>query len=137
MSPEQKKLVHDSFRIALKKREDFSEYFYACLFDIAPEVKSLFREDIEKQAHHFMRMISLGVVSLKNGETIMPEFETLGRRHRGYKLEASHYEQFGRALIWTLGQVLGSDFNPNVRRAWEAWYEIVAQTMAAASARPD
>lgn len=84
-----------------------------------------------------MRMISLGVASLKDGETVMPEFEALGRRHRGYKLKPSHYEQFGRTLMWTLGQVLGSDFNPDVRRAWEAWYEIVAQTMAAASAKPN
>lgn len=137
MSPEQKKLVHESFRKALKKREDFSEYFYACLFDIAPELKPMFRDDIETQAHNFMRMVSLGVVSLKDGESITPEFEALGRQHRGYKIEASHYEQFGRALIWTLGQILESDFTPEVRRAWEAWYEVVAQTMAAASARPD
>lgn len=134
MTPEQKKIVHDSFRKTLQKREDFAEYFYACLFDIAPELKPLFRENIEEQAHRFIGMVSLAVAGLKDHENVTPAFENLGQRHRGYKIGAKHYEPFGRALIWTLDQVLGDEFTPEVRQAWVAWYELVAQTMA--SARP-
>ena len=136
MTPEQKQLVHDSFRQAVKRRDDFADLFYACLFDIAPEMKPLFRKNIEEQAHRFMGMVSLAVVGLKNGDDITPEFETLGRQHRGYKIRPGHYESFGRALIWTLGQILGDAFTPDVRRAWQAWYELVAQTMAGALCRP-
>lgn len=133
MTPEQKQIVHDSFRKTLRKREDFAEYFYACLFDIAPELKALFREDIEQQAHRFIGMVSLAVAGMKDHENVTPEFGDLGRRHRGYKVGATHYEPFGRALIWTLAQVLGDEFTPEVKQAWTAWYELVAQTMAAGS----
>jgi hemoglobin-like flavoprotein len=132
MTPEQRKIVHNSFRKTIQKREDFAEYFYACLFDIAPEMKPLFREDIEEQAHRFIGMVSLAVAGMKDHETVSPEFENLGRRHRGYQIRASHYEPFGRALIWSLGQVLEKDFTPEVRQAWTAWYELVAQIMAGA-----
>ena len=136
MTPEQKQMVHDSFRLALQKREDFGEFFYACLFDIAPEMKPLFRDDIEDQAHRFASMVSLAVVGLKDDETITPGFDSLGRQHRGFKIRPDHYEAFGRALIWTLDQTLNSEFTPDVRGAWKAWYELVAQTMAGSMCHP-
>lgn len=132
MTPEQKKIVHDSFRKTIRKRDDFADLFYACLFDIAPELKPLFRENIEQQAHRFIGMVSLAVAGMKDHQNVTPEFEQLGRRHRDYKVGAAHYEPFGRALVWTLGQVLGDEFTPEIRQAWTAWYELVAQTMAGA-----
>lgn len=52
------------------------------------------------------------------------------------KIETSHYAPFGRALVWSLAQTLGSDFTPEIKRAWEDCYELVAQTMATASDKP-
>ena len=60
----------------------------------------------------------------------------LGASHRDVNIETSHYAPFGQALVWSLAQTLGNDFTPETRRAWEDWYELVAQTMAAAREKP-
>lgn len=60
-------------------------------------------------------------------------FIPLGTSYRNMKIETSHYAPFGRALVWSLARTLGSDFTPEIKRAWEDCYELVAQTMAAAS----
>lgn len=44
-------------------------------------------------------------------------FIPLGTSHRNMKIETSHYAPFGRALVWSLAQTLGSDFTPEIKRA--------------------
>jgi nitric oxide dioxygenase len=69
-------------------------------------------------------------------QTISHSLEMLGTSHRNIKIETSHYAPFGQALVWSLAQTLESDFTPETRRAWEDWYELVAQTMASAHGKP-
>lgn len=133
MTEEQIRLVRDSFDQAVARREDLAEFFYACLFDLSPGMKSLFKGDIASQAQSFMEMIAVVVNGMTTKQAISPALEMLGTSHRGIDIETAHYAPFGQALIWSLAQTLGSQFTPETRQAWEDWYELVAQTMAAAS----
>ncbi len=136
MTEEQIKLVRGSFEQATAKREDFAEFFYACLFDLSPDMKALFKGEIAGQAQRFMEMVAVAVNGMTTEQTASRALEMLGASHRNMKIETSHYAPFGRALVWSLTQTLGSDFTPEIKRAWEDWYELVAQTMAAASDKP-
>jgi nitric oxide dioxygenase len=136
MNEEQIRLVRDSFERATLRREDLAEFFYACLFDLSPDMKALFKGDIASQAQRFMEMIAVVVNGMTTEQAISPALEMLGTSHRGIDIETAHYAPFGQALVWSLAQTLESDFTPETRRAWEDWYELVAQTMAAAHGKP-
>jgi hemoglobin-like flavoprotein len=136
VTEEQIKLVRDSFDKAIARREDFAEFFYACLFDLSPDMRALFKGDIDSQARRFMEMVAVAVNGMTMEQTISPALEMLGTSHRNIEIETSHYAPFGQALVWSLAQTLENDFTPETRRAWEDWYELVAQTMAAARGKP-
>lgn len=62
----------------------------------------------------------------------MPALQNLASATRaGVKDE--HYDTVGAALLKTLGQGLGAEFNPPVQAAWTAVYGTMADVMRAAS----
>lgn len=134
MTPEQVGLVQDSFRKIIPIAGKAAELFYDRLFEIAPETRSLFKNDLTGQYDKLIQMLVWVVANLNRAETILPAVEELGRRHARYEVEPEHYGQVGEALIWTLEQGLGDDFTPNIRDAWIAAYGLLAQTMQSAAA---
>ena len=138
MTPEQVKLVQDSFSKVAPIADKAADLFYDRLFTIAPEVRSLFPSDLTEQKKKLMQMIATAVTNLHQVEKILPAVEALGRRHAGYGVTAKEYEPVGAALLWTLEQGLGPDFTEPVKAAWTQTYVTVAGVMqgAAASAAP-
>ncbi|MGH1349934.1 MAG: globin family protein [Methyloligellaceae bacterium] len=134
MTPEQIQLVQDSFKkvepIAMKA----ADLFYGRLFEIAPEVRSLFPEELSEQKGKLMSMLATAVRNLHQVEQIVPAVQELGRRHVGYNVTSEHYKSVGAALIWTLEQGLGDSFTPDVRDAWLETYGTLAGVMTQAAA---
>jgi hemoglobin-like flavoprotein len=134
MTPEQVKLVTDSFRKVLPVAGLTADLFYDRLFEIAPGVRSLFPDDLAEQKKKFITMLSTMVTNLNEFEKIAPVVEDLGTRHVAYGVIAKHYEPFGAALLWTLEESLGVDFTPPVRTAWTETYNTLAGVMRGAAA---
>jgi hemoglobin-like flavoprotein len=80
-------------------------------------LKPLFKGDMAEQGRRLMKMIGTAVANLDKLETIVPAVEDLGRRHATYGVQPAHYDTVATALLWTLGQGLGSAFTPPVERA--------------------
>jgi hemoglobin-like flavoprotein len=57
------------------------------------------------------------------------ELRAMGARHHDYGVQDEHYASVGAALLFMLGEVLGEQFTPPVRAAWEGLYSVVAETM--------
>ena len=55
--------------------------FYGRLFEIAPDVKPLFRGDMTEQGRMLMATLGLVVNSLGNLEAILPAASALAKRH--------------------------------------------------------
>jgi hemoglobin-like flavoprotein len=129
MTPEQVQLVRLSFVKVMDIKMTAGKLFYGRLFTIAPEVRSMFKDDIDAQAEKLMNTLALAIGALKNPVTLGGMLENLGRRHRGYGVQDHHYDKVAEALLWTLEQGLGDDFTPDVRTAWIALYGAVATAM--------
>ena len=138
MTPEQVKLVQDSFTKVVPIADTAATLFYDRLFTIAPEVRSLFPTDLTEQKKKLIQMLATAVTNLHQVEKIIPAVEDLGRRHVAYGVTPKHYEPVGAALLWTLEKGLGPDFTSPVREAWTETYMTVAGVMqkAAASVPP-
>jgi hemoglobin-like flavoprotein len=134
MTPEQVKLVQDSFSKVAPIAGKAADLFYDRLFTIAPEARPLFPDDLTEQKKKLMQMLATAVMNLHQVEKIIPAVEDLGRRHVAYGVTARHYEPVGAALLWTLEQGLGPDFTPAVKAAWTETYVTVAGVMQNAAA---
>jgi hemoglobin-like flavoprotein len=138
MTPEQIKLVQESFKKVEPIAPQAADLFYDRLFQIAPDVKPLFPADLSAQKQKLMTMIGTAVTNLHQVEKIVPAVQELGKRHASYGVKESHYKPVGEALIWTLDKGLGAAFTQPVKEAWVAAYTTLASVMteAAASVKP-
>jgi hemoglobin-like flavoprotein len=136
MTPEQAKLVQDSFKQVLPIAPQAADMFYGRLFEIAPKLRSLFPSDLSEQKKKLMTMLATAVNGLHQPDTIIPAVKALGSRHAGYGVTAADYKPVGEALIWTLRGGLGEAFTPQVEAAWLATYTTLENVMTAAAAEP-
>src|SRR5688572_19919764 len=132
MTPEKIELVQSSFKKVVPIAGTAADLFYGRLFEIAPEVRPMFPEDLKEQKVKLMGMLGTAVGNLHQLETILPAVKALGERHKGYGVTAAHYAPVGAALLWTLEKGLGSDFTPEVKAAWTETYTALAGVMTSA-----
>lgn len=137
MTPNQIKLVQTSFAQVAPIAATAADLFYGRLFEIAPQVRAMFPDDLSEQKKKLMAMLGTAVAGLSRLETLMPAVQALGRRHAGYGVKARHYASVGSALLWTLEKGLGEAFTPEVKDAWATTYIVLSTTMMnAANERP-
>lgn len=134
MTSDQVTMVQESFKKVVPIAGTAADLFYNRLFEIAPDVRSLFPDDLSDQKKKLIAMLATAVTNLDKLDTIVPAVESLGKRHATYGVTDKMYEPVGAALLWTLEQGLGSDFTPPVRAAWTQTYVTLAGVMQKAAA---
>ena len=133
MTPNQIQLVQSSFAKVAPIAEQAAALFYARLFELAPEVRPMFKGDMVEQGRKLIAMLSTVVNGLNRVENIVPVAQQLAVRHVGYGVKPAHYAVVGTALIDTLAKGLGDAFTPDTRLAWETAYGTLSAVMIAAS----
>ena len=129
MNTTQIQLVQQTFEQVKPISDVAATLFYERLFELDGSLRPLFPTDLSTQKHKLMATLAFAVAGLNKPETILPAVQQLGRRHVGYGVQESHYDTVGTALLWTLGQGLGSQFTAEVEEAWTAVYTVLATTM--------
>jgi len=102
MTPDQVKLVQQSFAKVAPISDAAAVLFYDRLFEIAPQVRAMFPADMTEQRKKLMAMLAAVVNGLANLESILPAASALAKRHIAYGAKAEHYPVVGAALLWTL-----------------------------------
>lgn len=129
MSPEQIQAVQQSYKHVSPIADIAADMFYDRLFMTAPQVRSLFPDDLREQKKKLMAMIGMVVTNLHSLEDILPAASALAKRHVGYGAKPEHYQIVGNALIWTLGNGLGSAWTSDLEVAWTAAYTTLSDYM--------
>jgi hemoglobin-like flavoprotein len=111
--------------------------FYNRLFEIAPQVKHMFRGEMPEQSKKLMAMIGFVINKLDKLDDIIAEVAKLGQRHGGYGVKPEHYTIVGSALIWTLEKGLGEVWTEQVKIAWVDCYTILSEAMINAAAEAE
>lgn len=106
-----------------------ADLFYARLFELAPNLRPMFPDDLAEQKRKLMAMLATAVGGLDRLDTIVPAVKALGARHAGYGVRPAHYQVVADALLWTLVHGLGDAFTPHARAAWIRTYRLLAATM--------
>ena len=126
-------LVQSSFSKVAPIADKAAELFYGRLFEIAPQVRPMFAEDVTEQGKKLMTTLGVVVNGLKNLDAIIPVAQQLAVRHNDYGVTSDHYKPVGEALLWTLSQGLGDEFTPDVEAAWTHAYETLSGVMIEAA----
>jgi nitric oxide dioxygenase len=129
MTPEQVKLVQQSFAQVVPIADKAAEIFYDRLFELAPAVKPLFRGDMAEQRRKLIATLAVVVGGLSDLPSVLPAASALAKRHVGYGAQPEHYPVVGEALLWTLARGLGPQFTPDVAAAWTAAYTTLSGYM--------
>jgi hemoglobin-like flavoprotein len=149
LTDQEKALIRRTWRLVVPIAETAADLFYKRLFELKPDYRKLFPENMGAQKRKLLQMLSFVVRSLDYPDsawrTTVPLEEdlmyvvlALGRRHRDlYRIPAESYAAVGEALIWTLDYGLGEAFTAEVRAAWLHTYELLATTMRLGSALID
>lgn len=129
-------LVQESFEKVKPIAPQAAEIFYSKLFELDPALKPLFptgEESMKSQGNKLMTMLAAAVAGLSNLDALIPVLKGLGKRHVEYKVEPSHYDTVGAALIGTLEAGLGDEFTPEVKDAWVGVYGTMSSVMIEAA----
>ncbi|MBR0795845.1 hemin receptor [Bradyrhizobium jicamae] len=129
MTPDQVKLVQESFAKVAPISEQAAVIFYDRLFEVAPAVKAMFPADMSEQRRKLMATLAVVVNGLSNLPSILPAASALAKRHVDYGARPEHYPVVGGALLWTLETGLGDAWTPDVAAAWTAAYGTLSGYM--------
>jgi hemoglobin-like flavoprotein len=129
MTPEQVAMVQESFKKVAPIASTAADLFYDRLFEIAPDVRVMFPDDLREQKKKLIGMLGIAVSNLHQLDTIIPAVENLAKRHVGYGVKPEHFQPVGAALLWTLEQGLGADFTPSLKKAWTETYLTLSGIM--------
>ncbi len=129
MKPAQVELVQKSFAEVAPIAEQAAVLFYGRLFEIAPEVKPLFKSDMSEQGRKLMGTLGVVVRGLSDLPSILPAASALAKKHVGYGVKAEDYQPVGAALLWTLEKGLGEKWTPEVASAWTEAYVTLSGYM--------
>jgi len=129
MTPDQVKLVQQSFSKVVPIADQAAILFYDRLFEIAPQVKAMFPADMTEQRKKLIAMLAAVVNGLGDLPSILPAASALAKRHVAYGAKAEHYPVVGAALLWTLEKGLGESWTPDVAAAWTTAYGTLSGYM--------
>lgn len=129
MTPEQVEMVQSSWDKVKPIQDTAADLFYGKLFELDPELRPIFPEDMTEQKKKLMQMISTAVAGLSKLDEIVPAVQALGRRHVNYKVTPAMYDTVGAALLDTLEKGLGDAWTEPLKEAWVLTYTTLAKTM--------
>ena len=112
MTPEQVHLVRNSFDALWPVRRKLAEEFYRRFFELAPDARGLFPDDMEPQQTKLMDAIAATVGALDNREVLQSVILYTGRQHAQIGVQPAHFVAFGEALMGGLKQHFGPAFTP-------------------------
>ncbi len=105
------------------------DVFYSKLFIENPSLERMFKSSREVQAKKLIDMLDVVVRRLNNLSELSDEIQAMAKRHEGYGAKPKHYDQVGKALIWTLKSGLGNEWNSDVESAWSNCYKTLSKAM--------
>jgi hemoglobin-like flavoprotein len=68
----------------------------------------------------------------RSPDAVLPMLEALGRRHVGYRVQASHYVALTHVALEVIRQTLGEAWTEETDEAWHRGLDAVTAVMLAA-----
>ena len=126
-------LLHHSLRILQERKERAASIFYARLFEMSPELRPMFSDNIVIQTEKAIFAFGAVVGQIHDLDNTRGMTHELAARHVAYGVKAEHYPLVGRAVLSVLAEVLDEEFTPAMEAAWRQAYGAISAAMIKAA----
>jgi hemoglobin-like flavoprotein len=147
MTPRQIRLLQRSFALIQPIADTVGLSFYERLFERAPQVREMFKGDVDLQQRklmnffgefvklHLRSLLTLPVTAAADPEVSIPGIAALAERHVAYGVRPEHFMAAKEALFWSFSQHLRDEFDRETLLAWSAAFDMIAESMIRVMAR--
>jgi len=131
LAPSRVELVENSFWKISSAGGAFARSFYHRFFELYPHIQPMFNNaDQPALELKLMKTLTLIVENMRRPDSLVPMLEALGKRHRTqYHVVAPHYALLAEALVTTIADYSGPDWNPALETAWVDAIDGIAEIM--------
>jgi len=136
LSDDQLALIRQSFDILRRDLAPSSTFFYDDLFTRAPELRSLFRDDLAGQGMKFMSTLAVIIDNLHTPDALAARYSDLGALHKRLGVTAEMFAPMGEALVATIHNALGERDTIEIDAAWRVAFADMAAALLA-QVKPD
>jgi len=133
LSSHQVSLIQNSFKQVVPIADAAAKIFYDKLFEYDPKLQRMFKNSMGEQGKKLMQTLGVAIGALKTLDKVVPIIQGLAVKHLDYGVKVDDYTPVGNALIYTLGQGLGSGFTLEIKQAWTALLKLVFDVMRSAA----
>ncbi|MGB1238857.1 MAG: globin domain-containing protein [Pseudomonadales bacterium] len=128
---EEMELIERSFERLKRADVHFAEYFYDCLFQMAPLIKPMFKSDRKVLEMHFHALITTAVEQIHQFDRLRDTLFDLGAKHRDFNVEESQFSIVKSAFLLSIEYQLKAHSNRETITAWGKYFDQIAQIMIA------
>ncbi len=128
--PDHHHIVQGMLETFRSPQSAFGRTFYKNLFEMFPETRALFPEDMRQQEKLLLHMVEAIAYAAGRPHNLALGLRELGRRHAGYGVEHEHYPLVRHVLEVTAKEILGEGYTEEVATAWLGFLDTILQIMA-------
>ncbi|WP_370746983.1 globin domain-containing protein [Streptomyces sp. MnatMP-M17] len=114
--------------------DQLTSYFYALLFVRHPDLRNLFPAAMDAQRDRLLKALLTAAEHMDTPDVLTGYLRQLGRGHRKYGTQATHYPAVGEALIGALTRYASTIWDEETEGAWVRTYTTISQIMIDAAA---
>jgi len=131
LSKDERSQIRLAFMRLVPVADEIAVALYRRLFEIAPEARALFPEDLTEQRAKLIQMLIMVVGSLEESEILGKLARESGARHRGYGAKPEHFEPVGAALLYAIQTTAVPTPSADEMALWVRLYSHVSYHMLA------
>ncbi|MGR3563698.1 MAG: globin domain-containing protein [Heliomarina sp.] len=131
MTPDEIKALQANFARVYPVKHSVAKSFYDKLFDLAPEVRDLFPEDMRAQREKLADTLAFIVKHLNQPDKLELAVASMARRHVGYGAVSVHLPVVGAALLYALEEQSAGKMTRKEHDAWAKAYQNISDLMVA------
>ncbi|WP_326611432.1 FAD-binding oxidoreductase [Streptomyces scopuliridis] len=114
--------------------DQVTSYFYSLLFVRHPDLRGLFPVAMDAQRDRLLKALLTAAEHMDSPAVLTGYLRQLGRGHRKYGTQATHYPAVGEALLGALSRYASTSWDDETEGAWVRTYTTISQIMIDAAA---
>ncbi|MFE4371148.1 globin domain-containing protein [Streptomyces sp. NPDC056835] len=114
--------------------DQVTSYFYSLLFVRHPDLRGLFPVAMDAQRDRLLKALLTAAEHMDSPAVLTGYLRQLGRGHRKYGTQATHYPAVGEALLGALSRYASASWDDETEGAWVRTYTTISQIMIDAAA---
>jgi hemoglobin-like flavoprotein len=122
-------IIKDSWGILIAYSDKAADIFYTTFFELLPESKALFKDDMQSQSRKLLNAITLMVAKLDKLDMLHEDLKYLSKRHITYGVKVEYFAPFQIAFMQMLKTVFEDKWTFVMEDAWQNLLAMMSNAM--------